>query len=54
MDEKRFRWAMNEDAMATEKLAEGIRGFAKDLEKLRDIIRAKARLTPAPRRRPRS
>lgn len=25
-----FRWAMNEDAMATEKLAEGIRNFAKD------------------------
>ncbi len=28
--EKQFRWAMNEDAMATEKLAEGIRGFARD------------------------
>lgn len=34
LDEKEFRWLMNEDAMATEKLAEGIRGFAKDLEKL--------------------
>ncbi len=31
LDEKAFRWALNEDAMATEKLAEGIRPFAKDL-----------------------
>ncbi len=41
MDEKRFRWEMNEDAMATEMLAAGIRGFANDLEKLRDIVRQK-------------
>lgn len=34
MDEKTFRWMMNEDAMATEKLAEGIRKFSSDLEKL--------------------
>ena len=33
-DEKRFRWALNEDAMATEKLAEGIRAFAADALKL--------------------
>lgn len=33
-DEESFRWLMNEDAMATEKLAEGIRGFTKDLVKL--------------------
>jgi len=39
VDEKVFRWQMNEDAMATEKLAEGIRVFAKDLEKLEDKIR---------------
>ena len=38
LDEKAFRWAMNEDAMATEKLAEGIRGFAKDLGTLRAQI----------------
>lgn len=38
MDERTFRWAMNEDAMATEKLAEGIRAFAKDLDKLRALI----------------
>ncbi|ODN71308.1 transaldolase [Methylobrevis pamukkalensis] len=37
-DERAFRWAMNENAMATEKLAEGIRGFAKDLRSLRSLI----------------
>ncbi|MCM2475764.1 transaldolase [Rhizobium sp. CG5] len=41
LDEKAFRWAMNEDAMATEKLAEGIRGFAKDLGTLRGQIAQK-------------
>lgn len=39
LDEKAFRWAMNGDAMATEKLAQGIRGFAADSEKLETIIR---------------
>jgi transaldolase len=34
VNEKIFRWMMNEDAMATEKLAEGIRNFTKDLVKL--------------------
>jgi transaldolase len=38
MDEKRFRWLLNEDAMATEKLAEGIRAFAHDLAALRDMV----------------
>jgi transaldolase len=38
MDEVTFRWIMNEDAMATEKLAEGIRVFARDLQTLRDRI----------------
>jgi transaldolase len=33
-DEKSFRWALNAEAMATEKLAEGIRGFAADLVKV--------------------
>jgi len=37
-DEKSFRWAMNEDQMATEKLSEGIRMFAKDLRALRTLI----------------
>lgn len=34
LDEKAFRWMMNEDAMATEKLAQGIRAFAADQQKL--------------------
>jgi transaldolase len=38
IDEKTFRWMMNEDAMATEKLAEGIRNFTKDLLKLEEQI----------------
>ncbi|GGK57915.1 transaldolase [Amphritea balenae] len=33
-----FRWSMNEDAMATEKLAEGIRNFAIDQAKLEQIL----------------
>jgi transaldolase len=40
-DEKNFRWLMNEDAMATEKLAEGIRNFAKDIVALEEIVKAK-------------
>jgi transaldolase len=38
LDEKFFRWMLNEDAMATEKLAEGIRRFYADLEKLKKMI----------------
>ena len=38
LDEKSFRWMLNENAMATDKLAEGIRNFAKDLAKLEKII----------------
>ncbi len=34
VDEIKFRWLLNEDAMATEKLAEGIRRFSADLQKL--------------------
>ena len=37
-DEKSFRYALNEDAMATEKLAEGIRSFVKDLRGLRTLV----------------
>ncbi|NBV19353.1 transaldolase [Janthinobacterium sp.] len=37
-DEAAFRYALNEDAMATEKLAEGIRGFAVDAGKLDAMI----------------
>lgn len=39
-DEAAFRWALNEDAMATEKLAEGIRLFAADAVKLDALIEA--------------
>jgi len=39
-DEASFRWALNEDAMATEKLAEGIRAFAADTLKLEALIQA--------------
>ena len=39
--EKSFRWLLNEDAMATEKLAEGIRVFAADLHKLHAFIAGK-------------
>ena len=38
-DEKKFRFELNEDAMATEKLAEGIRGFVKDQTKLETWLR---------------
>lgn len=38
MDEKTFRWMLNEDAMATDKLADGIRKFAADIVKLEEII----------------
>ncbi|MCA1964192.1 MAG: transaldolase [Prosthecobacter sp.] len=39
-DEKTFRWLFNEDAMATEKTAEGIRNFGKDIVKLEKLIEA--------------
>lgn len=40
LSESQFRWAMNEDAMGTEKLAEGIRLFARDQEKLEKLLTA--------------
>lgn len=40
LTEAQFRWASNEDAMATEKLAEGIRQFARDQEKLEAVLAA--------------
>lgn len=43
-DERSFRWAMNENAMATEKLAEGIRQFAKDLGELRRLVKSRLRM----------
>lgn len=41
-DEASFRYALNEDAMATEKLAEGIRAFAADAGKLEQLMLAAA------------
>jgi transaldolase len=40
-DEKAFRFLFNEDAMATEKTAEGIRKFAADIVKLEQVIQSK-------------
>ena len=39
-DEAGFRYALNQDAMATEKLAEGIRSFVADTEKLEQLLLA--------------
>jgi transaldolase len=38
LDEKSFRFMLNEDAMATEKLAEGIRIFSRDMQALRELV----------------
>jgi len=38
LSESEFRWQMNQDAMATEKTAEGIRAFAADQEKLEAML----------------
>jgi transaldolase len=41
MDEKNFRFLLNEDAMGTEKLSEGIRNFVKDIIKLEKLLAGK-------------
>jgi len=41
LDEKTFRYMLHQNAMATEKLSEGIRLFEKDLNKLKDLIKNK-------------
>lgn len=41
LTESEFRWEMNQDAMATEKLSEGIRNFAADQDKLEVMLREK-------------
>jgi transaldolase len=41
LDEKKFRWLFNENAMATEKTAEGIRLFNADAQKLAQFVAAK-------------
>ena len=47
LDEKAFRWMHNEDAMATDKLAEGIRRFDADARKLERLITSLAAAVPA-------
>jgi transaldolase len=39
-DEAQFRWALNQDAMASEKLGEGIRAFTADALKLENLLKA--------------
>ena len=46
LDEAAFRWMLNEDAMATDKLAEGIRRFDADARKLEKLITSIAAATP--------
>lgn len=41
LDEKKFRWLLNENAMATEKTAEGIRLFNADAQKLAQFVAAR-------------
>lgn len=41
LDEKKFRWLLNENAMATEKTAEGIRLFNADAQKLAQFVKGK-------------
>src|SRR5438105_8098802 len=41
LDEKKFRWLLNDNAMATEKTAEGIRKFAADVVKLEKFVASK-------------
>jgi len=41
LDEKTFRWELNQNAMATEKLSQGIRSFAADTDKLEQVIHKK-------------
>ena len=47
LDERAFRWQLNEDAMATEKLADGIRGFTRDTERLEAMVRDQGALPAA-------
>ena len=41
MDEKQFRYLLNDNAMATEKTSEGIRKFAADIVKLEKFVASK-------------
>ena len=41
LDEKKFRWMLNDNAMAYEKTGEGIRKFAADVVKLEKFVASK-------------
>jgi transaldolase len=41
LEEKTFRWMLNEDEMAHDKLSDGIRKFAIDSKKLEELIRSR-------------
>lgn len=43
IDEAKFRWLLNEDQMATDKLSDGIRKFAVDMRKLEKLLEDKLR-----------
>ena len=47
LNEIAFRWELNEDPCATEKLADGIRRFAADTVKLEQFLTEKLKLQPA-------
>lgn len=47
VNETTFRWALNEDPCASEKLADGIRRFAADTVKLEELLADKLQLQPA-------
>jgi transaldolase len=41
LEEKTFRWMLNEDEMASDKLSDGIRKFSIDAKKLEELIRSR-------------
>jgi transaldolase len=47
LDERAFRWQHNDDAMATDKLAEGLRRFDADARKLEKLVTSLAAAVPA-------
>lgn len=44
LNEAKFRWLLNEDQMATDKLSEGIRKFAVDVRKLEKLLQEKLQI----------
>jgi len=46
LDEAKFRWLLNEDTMATDKLSDGIRKFAADCIKLENTLKSLLKHSP--------